>query len=302
MDSCCPIKKYMTKIRKHNYECNHQLSFVNRQYKIIVLVLFCISTFFPLFTETSPAYADGICAAYFYNPESNVDNFAFLKEEMDLYFKKSCNCRFQPFIEKDIFEKQFIGNQDALIILSSWHYKMLKKRSGIKPVLVGVVNGKTTQKKILSSKKKIQNIEMLKGTRIASASSDEYTRYLLKQMVGKDNEKLVDSFRLLGVPKDIDALISVGFGVADAALTTENSLDMLSTINPRLKSKLVTLASSRELLLPIVAIHEELNPAVVKLLVTLKNMAGTEGGNKGIQMLGLDGWEKFDEQDEELFK
>ncbi|MGR3218374.1 MAG: hypothetical protein ACUZ8H_00970, partial [Candidatus Anammoxibacter sp.] len=202
----------------------------NRKSKSIVLILFCASIFFPLLTETSTVYADHICTAYFYNPESNVDNFASLKSVMDLYLKKSGNCRFQPFIDKEIFEKQFKGNQDALAVLSSWHYNCLKKETNIKPILVGVIDGKSTQKKVLSSKKSINNIKMLEGARIASAGSEEYTGNLLKQMFGKENEKLVDSFQLLVVPKDIDALISVGFGLADAALTTENSLDMLSSI------------------------------------------------------------------------
>ena len=178
----------------------------------------------------------------------------------------------------------------------------MKKETNIKPVLVGVIDGKTTQKKVLSSKKVINDIKMLKGARIASAGSDEYTGNLLKQMLGKENEKLVDSFQLLVVPKDIDALISVGFGLADAALTTENSLDMLSSINPRLKGKLATVASSKEILLPIVAIHEGLTPDIVKLLVALKNMPDSEDGNRGMQILGLDGWKKLDEHDEELLK
>ncbi|MGR3319467.1 MAG: PhnD/SsuA/transferrin family substrate-binding protein [Candidatus Anammoxibacter sp.] len=286
-------------------ECkNHQSQIANHKSRRIVLILFCASIFLPLLSETSSVYAspDHICAAYFYNPESNVDNFASLKSTMDQYFKKSGNCRFQPFVNKEVFEKQFRGNQNALVIISSWHFNCLKKENGIKPVLVGVIDGKTTQKKILSAKKNISDVKMLEGARIASAGSDEYTRNLLKQMLGRENEKLVDSFQLLVVPKDIDALISVGFGLADAALTTENSLDMLSSINPRLRGKLVTVASSKEILLPIIAIHEGLTPDIVKLLVALRNMPDSKEGNKGMQILGLDGWKRFDEQDKELLK
>ncbi len=264
--------------------------------KRFVLMLFCLS----IVQALSIVYAESGCYAYFYNPESNVDNFASLKSKMDIQLKKSGKFRFQPFIDKDIFEKQFKGNQEALAILSSWHYKMLKEENGIKPVLVGVIDGKTTQKKALTARKEVKSIETLKGASIASAGSDDYTRNLLKQMLGKENEKLVESFQLLAVPKDIDALISVGFGLAEAALTTESSLDMLSAINPRLSDKLTTLAVSDDILLPVVAIPENHSPNLAKLLIALKNMGDTEDGNKGIQILGLDGWRKIDEKDGEL--
>ncbi|MGR3179757.1 MAG: hypothetical protein ACUZ8E_17090 [Candidatus Anammoxibacter sp.] len=78
----------------------HPSQVVNRKSKSLVLILFCASIFFPLLTETSSVYAgpDHICAAYFYNPESNVDNFASLKSIMDQYLKKSGDCRFQLFV------------------------------------------------------------------------------------------------------------------------------------------------------------------------------------------------------------
>ncbi len=100
---------------------------------------------------------------YFYNPESNVDNFASLKTRLDVY---------------------------------------------------------------------------LKDAGIASAGSEEYTRKHLKSMVGEKYAEAIDTCQILAVPKDIDALISIGFGLVQAALTTEYSLSKLSAINPGLYKKL----------------------------------------------------------------
>lgn len=264
---------------------------------ISYLISICLLLLTSVFT-----FAEPICSVLFYNPESNIQNFASLKTGMDRYLKKSGAYRFQPFFDRFIFENQFKDNMDVLCILSSWHYKIIKNEYGLKPVLVGVIDGKTTQKKILSCKKNISNIKMLKGARIASAGSDDYTRNLLIEMLGKGNKELVDSFQLLGVPKDIDALISVGFGLAEAALTTENSLEMLSSINLRLHKKLITLASSEDILLPVVAVPKNCNPQVIKLSVLLKGMATTKEGNKGISILGLDEWKKLEEKDRQLLK
>lgn len=263
----------------------------------IVFFLLSVSIAFFFSCDLFPVYAEQTCEAYFYNPESNVDNFAALKSKMDQHLKKVGPFKFQPFIDKELFEKNFKGNRDAIAIISSWHYKILKKENGIKSVLVGFVDGKTTQKKILSAKKNIVVPEMLRGGSIASAGSDDYTRTLLKQMLGQESDGLIASFQLLAVPKDIDALISVGFGLADAALTTDKSLVILSSVNPRLSNELVLLATSEEILLPIVAIPEDHNPGIIKLLLALKDMPGSAGGYKGIQMLGLDGWRKLDEHD-----
>ena len=43
-------------------------------------------------------------------------------------------------------------------------------------------------------------------------------------MVGEGYAGLIDTCQILAVPKDIDALISMGFGLVQAALTTEYSI------------------------------------------------------------------------------
>lgn len=253
----------------------------------------------PIFVIVS-ADAASKCTVYFYNPESNVDNFASLKTKLDTYFKSFGLYQFQPFSDRGVFEKKIQGKHNGILLLSSWHYKALREKLPIKPILVGVIDGKTTQLKVLSSKKKVDNLETLKGSTVASAGSYDYTRNLLKLMLGID--KLVDSFQILSVPKDIDALISVGFGLAEVALTTESSIDMLLSINPRLHKKLTILVKSRETLLPIVAIPKVYTPGVIKLIEIVENMGKTPVGEKSIRMLGLDGWKMLDEKEMDLLE
>lgn len=262
--------------------------------KIFIFLL----PFFGIFA----VYAASKHTVYFYNPESNVNNFASLKIRLDTYLKNFGLYKFQPFRDRDTFEKIIQENQDGILLLSSWHYKILREKLSIKPVLVGVVDGKTTQLKVLSSRKNIHDLELLKDGTVASAGSDDYTRNLLRQMLSKDKNPLVDSFQILNVPKDIDALISVGFGLADVALTTESSLDMLLSINPRLYKKLTILAKSRETLLPIVAVSKAHNPGAAKLLEIVENMGKTPDGEKSIQMLGLDGWKVVGEKEMDLLE
>lgn len=270
----------------------------NTLFYIILITLSCML----LGSFRCEASGSSKCTVYFYNPESNVDNFASLKTRLDIYLKNLGPYQFQPFCDRNTFETTIRGKHDCIFILSSWHYKELKKFFPMKPVMVSTAGGKPIQKKILSAKNTVNNPRMLKGAAIASSGSEEYTRKLLASMLGKDNAWLVDTFQILSVPKDIDALISIGFGLVQAALTTEYSVSMLPSINQRLCKKLTVLAKSEESLLPIVAIPEVHDPEVSKLLEIVENMGRTTEGKNCIQMFGLDGWKKLDEKDWELLR
>ena len=63
-------------------------------------------------------------------------------------------------------------------------------------------------------------------------------------------------FQVLTVPKDIDALMSVGFGMAKLAFASENAFDELKGVNPRLCSKMKVLAEGEETLRLILALPQ----------------------------------------------
>ena len=143
---------------------------------------------------------------------------------------------------------------------------------------------------------------LLKNAGIASAGSEEYTRKYLKSMVGEGYAGLIDTCQILAVPKDIDALISMGFGLVQAALTTEYSISKLSVINPGLYKKLTILTKSGESLQPIVAVPEAYSPEVTKLLEIVEGMEKTPAGKNCLQMFGIDGWKKPGKSEWELLR
>jgi len=234
---------------------------------------------------------------YFYNPEININNFASLKKEFDTYLSDYGEYQLQPFSEREIFEKVAVNKNDGVFIISSWHYKKLKETLSLEPVLVAVSKNKSTCRKILSAKKNINNLNSLKNSNVASASSEDYTRNIIKQMLGETSDGIVRSVKVLSVPKDIDALMSVGFGVADAALTTENSFSKLATINQKQYEMLKQLLVSEETLLPIVVVPKSLANDCEQLLKVLEKMGMTSEGKNRLNMLGFDGWKVLSEQE-----
>ncbi len=256
-----------------------------------------------LFLVFCTAYADTKYTIYFYNPETNINNFASLKIEFDRYLSDYGLFKFQPFSDRKTFEKFIAGKNDGVFLLSSWHYQSLARKLPIESVLVGVSEGKSMHRKILSTKARyitsidsledIINIDSLEGKSVASSGSEDYTRNILVQMLGEGKKNIVDSLKILTVPKDIDALMAVVFEMASLALTTEQGLTKLMSINLKQYGKLKHLVASKEILLPIIAKPKQPDERVNLLLTVIEEMGTSLEGRKKLKMLGIDGWKRL---------
>jgi len=252
-----------------------------------------------LLVRTAPAGTTE--TIFFYNPESSVDNFAALKTEFDGYLSGQGAYSFQPFSERSTFESMLAGNAQGVYLLSSWHYRQLNAKTPLEAMLVGVAKGELQQRKILSSKD-LSNISALPGSTIAGAGSEDYLRSQLQQMLGAEYEGLLPKIKLLSVPKDLDALMAVGFGVATAAISSESSLNKLAIINPKQHAQLKTLASGEKSFLLIAAIAKPQKDKEASLLKVIESMQAQPAGEKNLKMLGLDGWKRTDTLDASLSK
>ncbi len=232
---------------------------------------------------------------FFYSSETNINNFKSLKMEFDKYLSGFGLYEFQPFNDRDTFEAHIRGKKDCFLMLSSWHYRNIYREYGLHPLLVGVRNGKKDHKRVLVAKGAAATLETVKKGAIASASSVPHTRNTLKEMFHSQPD--ADTAKILTVPKDIDALMSVGFGMSRSALTSENSLDSLKGINPVLYKEMKTLAQGAPSLLLVLAMPEGFADDSAKLLSAVKNMSENPNGKDKIKMLDLDGWNEVDAYD-----
>jgi len=260
------------------------------KYRLLITSCLLVSLLLLAFFK---AFSNSRYTIYFYNPEININNFASLKSEFDKYLSDYGPFQFQPFNDRETFEKFIVGKNDGIFLLSSWHYRDLKRKCPIESVLVGVSKGKSTHRKILLTREDITNIELLKDNIVASSGSEDYTKNILMQMLGKRGNSIVDSLKILTVPKDIDALMAVGFGMANFALTTENSFAKLMIINPKQYKMQRQLAVSKETLLQIVAVPKQSDENIGLLLTIIEKMGMIPEGRKNLRMIGLDGWKKL---------
>lgn len=238
---------------------------------------------------------------FFYNSESNIDNFATLKSQFDGYLSEQGDMAFQPYSERTTFEQALGTVPDGVYLLSGWHYNQLSNKLALQPVLVGSQKGALMQRKVLTSQD-ITDFDGLRGATLAGAGTEDYLRNLLRQMLGTEYEHLVDTVKLLAVPKDIDALMAVGFGIAKASIASESSLGKLAMINAAQHAKLKTLAASDKNFFLIAAITRKKESDEKKLLKTLEDMNARPEGEKTLKMLGLDGWKKVSDLDSSISK
>jgi hypothetical protein len=244
-----------------------------------------------LLTLPSPAMAAD--ALYFFNPESNIDSYATLKTEFDTYLAPLGPYVFQPFNVRATFEQALAEKARGVYLLSGGHYGELKTRNALDAVLVGTSKGEFLQRKILSAKD-TSDVSALKGATVAGTGSEEYLKTLLRQVLGPEHKALVDSFKVLSVPKDIDALMAVSFGMANAAISSESSLQKLAMINPKQHSQLKSLAQSEKTFLLIASIPHALRQDSAPLLKILEDMGQQPIGVKDLKLLGLDGWKRVE--------
>ncbi|MEE9214981.1 MAG: hypothetical protein V3U54_09360 [Thermodesulfobacteriota bacterium] len=266
-----------------------------------LLITFRLWVCILLLSVFSTALANSKYTIYFYNPETNINNFALLKSEFDKYLSDYGPFQFQPFSDRDTFEKFLFEKRDGVFLLSSWHYRDLMRKYPIESVFVGIVNGKSTHKKVLSTKESIANIDSLRGKSVASSGSEDYTKNMLIQMLGEERVDIVDSLKILTVPKDIDALMAVGFEMANFALSTESTLTKLLAINPKQYGMLKQLVS-KETLLQIVAVPKQPDENIKFLLTIIEMMEAAPVGRSNLKMISLDGWKKIGEAERMLLE
>ncbi|MBF0100333.1 MAG: hypothetical protein HQK77_05425 [Desulfobacterales bacterium] len=254
-----------------------------------------------LFFKSVCSYAadpDTKIMIFFFSSETNINNFKSLKTEFDKYITALGPYEFQPFSDRIIFEEHIKTKKNYLLFLSSWHYQKIYKSYLLSPVLVGSKNNTATQKRAivvkagtsLSNAIRFHDIEP-----IASASSVEHTYHYLIDII-KDEQSL-ESTRIIAVPKDIDALMAVGFGMSKSALVTAYSLNTLKTVNPFLFNSLKILTEGKESLLLIAAVPKPFAHQSEQAIYIIQQMAADPNGVKILKMFNIEGWKQIEATD-----
>ena len=228
---------------------------------------------------------------YFYNPEINTARNLVLKSTWDNYLHEVYKYEFQPVDDESEFIRLVKEQNDSAFIMAEWFYSSIfsaeSANQNLSLAFQGLRNGKNTYSKILVSNKGALDFENIT---IASSGSKERAKEILSSIYPELSSLQIDRLKLLIVPKDIDALMAVGYGLADMALSTEISLSKVSKLNKNLYKDMIVLRESKPLkrsVLVVKSTNVELMNSLSRLMINITN---TPNGRQAMSLLGLDEW------------
>lgn len=237
--------------------------------------------------------ANELRTLYFYNPEVSATRNIVLKGNFDKYLLSREGAQLQPVEEKGLFDQLFFSENDNAFLMSSQHFDQLvaehpRINDRYQAVLQGKKDGSDSYTKLLVSNLSAPDF---KTSILASSRGREFSLALLAEMRPSIPAESIDQLSLLQVPKDIDALMSVGFSLADLALATDDSFATLSALYNDQYPKLHVIGRSRPLKRMILVLPHNRLAGFSSIEETLQQMPETPLGKRVMKLIGLDSWQ-----------
>ena len=275
----------------------------NISFKAEILIIL-IAPFFMLCGTIFFDLLDADCAAgaeskkfYYFNPDSSQSNLARLKKEMERFLnKKDLVLNFQPFAKYHDFHREMEAELPAFVFLPDWYYQQNKKNSKLQPLLQPLRKGLATYRKILlttqDSTLTLQGLsnKMLAMTTMGNEAPDALNRLFFNTFKIK-----LDSLNIIATPKDSDALFALAVRQVDAALVSENNLQRIGKINPRILQIVRPLAESQPIPMPILCRGngKVLDEKVMKLKKIFLEAKYSDDSADLMEMLQIDAWHNY---------
>ncbi len=198
----------------------------------------------------------------------------------------------QGFARYEDFESQVAEKKPDFLIAPAWIETGSEPgfRACRKVLARGSRLGRTTYRKALLAKAGIATPGALTHRSIAA------TQNTLGPGPGSE---ILEAFHLddksakvVGVPKDVDALLALRFGQADAALVTGREYEAFAKSNPAEAAGLEVLGFSPETgLPPVYACASAAEPATMRMTALLPRLAESQAGRESLALLGLDAFQ-----------
>ena len=230
----------------------------------------------------------------YFNPDSIHNNLSGLKEAMDAFLSASGFAfSFQPFARFHDFDREARNDASAFLFLPEWYLHQDGNDKRFKPFLIPVRQGATTYRKVLLvAADSALTTEKLAGTTIAMTPVGQAGLAVLDEAIFKRIGLRGKDLNFITTAKDSDALFALALRQVKAALVSQDNLEHVGNINPRLLKTVKTLAVSDPIPLPVLcyvsgAVSAEEVERMRKVL-----LAGKDGGKAArvMEMLQIDAW------------
>ncbi len=227
-------------------------------------------------------YAEEFNIIYF-DPDGNLRNITSLQSEGNKYFQSfSPDINFYVIASEQILNTEMERLKPQFMIVQSLYYSRQKTSLAYKPYFIFLTKDNYFyHKKIITMNPEIKTLEELDKKVVASALPKEIT----KELTGGER-----NWKILTVPKDMDALMALKFKQADAALVAENSLESFKKLDPTDSQNIIPIFTTKSIFLPLgVSTKYTTNKEMVtKLTEFMKKIKTDANGSSFIKMMNFD--------------
>ncbi len=229
---------------------------------------------------------------FYFSPQVGSANFSLLKETAEAYFRQAgLPLGFQPFARFEDLQRESARRQPAFLLVPEWALQGACFGERLSMMVRPSRNGRPHDRRALLARKSIPTAARLAGSAIATtvlqggsaADSGALARFRVEH----------PDVRIIPVPKDVDALLAVGFGQVDAAFVSIAEFEMLARVNPQLTGNLHEIGYSESTPFPAVYATSTASAEVVERLAsTLEAAASNAVGRRLVGLLGYDQWSR----------
>lgn len=226
-----------------------------------------------------------------YSPKLTISDFKSLKTKFDDYLSSYGNLTLQPFSSYASFENYLIESKNYLAIMPGWLYSSISSHKPMQTLLIGSRNGVTKENfyLVFNKNKKFSTSEEI---HIATALDDSFADSIITR---NQKFKKLKQKQFLRVSKDIDALMSLTFGIAgvDIALVSKDVLDFYTERNAAYAKEWSLIpANEFSSAIMILATEKDARKELRDKANTIYNMIESKRGKSLMSLIAIDAWEK----------
>lgn len=229
-----------------------------------------------------------------YDPDANLGDIVEIAAAFSRFLQRTGQgWTFQAVQQRETFESLLRQPGSEFAIVSSAFLRTTGDNA-LSPLLVPSEKNDVYYHKQLVTSKKVQ-AKSLSGRNIAVSGAGDEASAETQAILAELTKAGVSHPILLSLPKDIDALMALYFGQADAALVAPHSIEVMQRISPKAVASLEVLYETRRMLRsPLCAVGKAAGAKQRETLVqSLLGMAKDPDGKEVMRRMDFDAWVPF---------
>ena len=230
----------------------------------------------------------------FYEPELAADNLGQITTSMTAFMREAgVDVDFQAFARFEDFRREIARRQPAFVAGPSWALPEICEHTELGRIAEPTISNTAFAEKTLVTYRTSDEVTPVDKATIKTIAAIVPSGTSVRELYPKLAAFLRSrpAVKLVTVPKDLDAVLAMAFGHADAAFISHRRLEQLKATRPNVARGLVPIGLTEKVTLPAVYATEFAEPNDSnELAIAFSKMRSRQIGPDLLAMLGYDDW------------